>query len=234
MTGRDSSRGWLIATSGAVVAAGLVLSLFRVPAPPVRVEQRPAPIALKPPEDREEADLYDPTPLFLPTRWNTRPNADQAEGSLEPAGQFRDYAPKLTPVENAGRPDFPAVVATPAVPLDAVATAPSAVPFAGFGRSEVAIAALPSREAFVEVASAATGAAVISQPFVGAHPPGDSDWEPLEFLAAVEPGGLVGLPVLTRSSRVEQVDTYFQNYLAKAFRLGGRLGPGFYRIKIGP
>jgi hypothetical protein len=56
----------------------------------------------------------------------------------------------------------------------------------------------------------------------------------MEFLAAVDPAGLAAPLTLTTRSGVEDVDTYFQNFLAHTLRVGERLAPGFYRISVGP
>jgi hypothetical protein len=65
-------------------------------------------------------------------------------------------------------------------------------------------------------------------------PPTTKAWQPMEFLAAVDPAGLVGPLVITEDSRVEEVNTYFRKYLAQTYRIGERLPPGFYRIIVGP
>ena len=92
---------------------------------------------------------------------------------------------------------------------------------------------LPGRGALVEVVTASDGRQVFTKELKGARPPG-GDWQPMEFLVAVEPAGLVGLPAPAPSLNNVEVVTYFQNYLAKVFRVGERLAPGFYRIKVGP
>ncbi len=56
----------------------------------------------------------------------------------------------------------------------------------------------------------------------------------MEFLAAVDPAGLVGPPVLMLRSDAADVEAYFGRYLADTLRVGQRLSPGFYRICVGP
>jgi hypothetical protein len=63
----------------------------------------------------------------------------------------------------------------------------------------------------------------LEQALTGAKPPTQQEWQPMEFLAAIEPGGLVGLPSLVASSGVEKVDQYFLDYLVKDWRVGERL-----------
>jgi hypothetical protein len=67
-----------------------------------------------------------------------------------------------------------------------------------------------------------------------ARPPAAAQWRPMEFIAAVDPSGLVGPLVPTSRSGADDVDTYFGHYLADTLRVGQRLAPGFYRITVGP
>ena len=68
-----------------------------------------------------------------------------------------------------------------------------------------------------------------------AKPPANNrDWQPVEFLFAINAAGSVGRPMVTTSSQVPEVDAYFRDYLAKSFHLGERLAPGFYRVVVGP
>ncbi len=69
-------------------------------------------------------------------------------------------------------------------------------------------------------------------------------WQPLEFMAAVDPAGLVGslMPtvrsVTPPDNHFPQLDAealqWLEKYLAQKLRVGERLGPGFYRICVGP
>ncbi len=97
---------------------------------------------------------------------------------------------------------------------------------------------LPGRAGFVEVRDAGTGRivpglAVSIEP--GLKLPGDDrNWRPAEFLVAVTNAGMLGGPVITASSDVEELDAFFRDYLAKNLHLGERLPPGFYRVVVGP
>jgi len=59
-------------------------------------------------------------------------------------------------------------------------------------------------------------------------------WRPLELFATVDAAGLASPLVVTDRSDVEEVNAYFRNYLARTFRLGEHLAPGFYRVVVGP
>ena len=56
----------------------------------------------------------------------------------------------------------------------------------------------------------------------------------LDLEAVVDAAGLVAPLVVTASSRVEEVDAHYRNYLSRNFRIGGQLSPGFYRITVAP
>ena len=65
-------------------------------------------------------------------------------------------------------------------------------------------------------------------------PDGRAEWQPAEFLVCVTAEGLLGKPVETVSSNVEDVDVFLRDYLAGTLRLGERLAPGMYRVIVGP
>lgn len=242
MKGTATRSHWGWGTAGAVVVVAALPVLFRAPhaaapaAPPreikVRLDSNPA--------LRDEAAIFDPTPLFLPTKLNAAPRPLDLP---PPGAAFPDYQPRLGFAEMELKLDalaLPAPIGVPPRPQ----TAPGAVlalpaPGAlglGFGRTDAAVTELKPRGGFVEITAAGDGRRLLSQPLPEAvRPPGgDKPWQPLEFVAAVDAAGLVGPPVPTVRSGVEEVDTYFQNYLARTLRVGERLPPGFYRICVGP
>lgn len=227
---------WLIAAITSVTLVGGTAALVRVPVSPASTERIPPARSMLAfaEANQEQADLYDPTPLFLPTPWNARPPSLAAGTAREPGGWNRDYAPQPTYTEDSARPVFPPPVDVPATPADALAIGTPRVPFAGMGRVDREIPKLNARHAFVEILAASSGQIVLTKVLTDARPPTDSDWQPMEFLVTAAPAGLIGSPRLATSSGVEQVDRYFQDYLVKTLHIGARLAPGFYRIKIGP
>jgi hypothetical protein len=106
----------------------------------------------------------------------------------------------------------------------------------GFGRRDADREPLPRRAASAEAIAVGTGERVLQISVADARPPVPPGewWRPPEFLAAVDPSGLVGPLVLVGRSGTEEVDNYFRNYLERTLRIGARLRPGFYRICIGP
>ena len=228
---------WGFAAAGALVVLVAVSLLFRAPGGPrvgvLKPVQPPVSgvklVSLK----RNEAALTDPTPLFLPTEWNAGQNALPANTQREPGGSFQGYPAKLAFAETELKLDFPAAVAVPAKPAEALAADRSGLSFLGLGQVDHPVSQLIVRNAFIEILAAANGQRLLAQPLADANPPGGA-WQPMEFLVAVDAMGLVGPPTLTESSRVAAVDSYFQNYLVKTLHAGQRLAPGFYRICIGP
>jgi len=222
---------------GALLAVLAILLLFRAPAGPRVGAIKPVPasggsvklVRLKP----NEAALTDPTPLFLPTEWNAGQNALPANTQREPGGSFQGYPAKLAFAETELKLNFPSAVAVPSRPADALAADRSGQSFLGIGQVDRPVAQLVVRNAFIEILAAVNGQRLLAQPLNDANPPAGA-WQPMEFLLAVDPMGLVGPPTLTESSRVAAVDGYFQNYLVKTLHAGQRLAPGFYRVCIGP
>jgi hypothetical protein len=241
--GGGGLRLWLIAGGGALLAAVSVLWLFsRSPAPPPAAAQlRLVPTVGLARLDsgttdegmREQAELFDPTPLFLPTRWNVQPQRLSVGVAREPETEFAPFVPKLLFDENALALSFPAVVATPARPVEALAVGTPPRPLLGFGRVDLSADPLEARGGFAEVSAAGASEPVLAQALPGAAPPA-GDWAPLEFLVAVNAVGLIGPPQLMHSSGSDAVDAYFGAFLAEKFRLGSRLQPGFFRVLIGP
>ena len=232
---------WAAAIIAATGLTALALALFRAP-------RRSAP-APEPPKltvglgqaregspdavPYEEAILHDPTPLFLPTRWNSTPEVPRPE----PGDAFLPYPPELVFATNQLTLNLPPTIPVPANPAEALVADPPGNPLLGFGRTDASVPVLPARGAFIEIVGAGSGVPVLSRALADARPPTAAPWQPLEFVVQVEPAGLVGPPVLTAGSGVQKVDSYFggsDGYLAQNLRVGELLDPGFYHIFVGP
>jgi hypothetical protein len=234
----ETRQRWIFPAVGALVVLVVVALLFRGPGRTRVGALKPVALpagAVKLVSLRKnEAALTDPTPLFLPTEWNAGQNALPANTQREPGGSFQGYPAKLAFAEAELKLNFPTTVPMPDRPADALAADRSGLVFLGVGQTERPIIQLVVRNAFIEILEARTGVRLLAQTLADARPPGGVAWQPLEFLVAVDPMGLVGPPILTESSRVAAVDGYFQNYLVKTLHAGERLAPGFYRVCIGP
>lgn len=235
------ARVWVLAFFGGLLVAVMVLSLVRTPRSPAHraasksISPTQVELALK--GDtllKEEAGLRDPTPLFLPTRWNASEDALALNAPREPGGFFQEYPPSLTFSPSELRLEVPSPVTVPARPIDAFSLVKGEHLFAGLGKTDEGVTPLAVRSGFIEVVSAGSGRVMIHQPIVDEKPAVEPGWQPLEFLIAVDAAGVVGPPALTESSLVPSVNAFFQEYLVKRLHIGERLPPGFYRVSIGP
>ena len=230
--GRGASRLW--ATVSVLGVVGLVWLASHVHLPEPRTGGQPTAhpsVGLVDPVVIQGTMLRDPTPLFLPTEFNSS-RKDYRPG--EPGGAFSGFAAKLTFSESELALHLPPAVAVPAAPADALAGSPPGAPFLGFGRSDMNVELLAPRGAYVEIVDSGSGRSVLARPLLDAYPPSSAPWKPMEFMAAVDSAGLVGPLVLTVHSDVAEVDAYFGQFLAENLRVGQRLEPGFYRICVGP
>ena len=182
-----------------------------------------------------QVELYDPKPLFLPTPINNSDPALPASLQREPSNAFKTISPQLTFTEYEMSIVLPEPFAVPKNLVEALHTGETANPFFTFGRINYPYTPLSKRLAFVEVLQAKSGRTVLAAPLNAE--PNDTlpsvDWQPLEMVVAVENSGLIGSPTVTSGSGFEEVDDYFRAFIAKQFRLGARLPPGFYLLRIG-
>ncbi|MBX3749619.1 MAG: hypothetical protein KF897_05985 [Opitutaceae bacterium] len=181
----------------------------------------------------EEAMLFDPTPLFLPTEWNVGHNTLPDNLMRDMGHSFHDYPAQLTFNEVGVALGFPAPVEVPAKVTDVLPMLGRQQPFAGMGRTDAAVATLPERGARVDVMAAKDGAEALSLTIPVEQLP-TGLWQPMEFLLAVDAAGLVGPPVLMVQASDERLVATLQEILAKTLHLGERLGPGIYRVCVGP
>ena len=236
-TPRTNQTRWAIAFAGTAVAAGAVLMLFREPSavrPPAEESRVKRTVTLVNDKDQvvtDESILLDPTALFLPTRWN----ATQREISRrEAGGMFQGYdTPRHSFAENELKLGLPAPIAVPTGAAEAVMVEASVSALIGLGRTDQPVPIPPLRGGFVEIVAAASGRSVLAQAILES-PPVSGQWQPVEFMAAVDALGLIGPLVVTTRSGLEEVDSFFSNYLIRTLRFSSRIGPGFYRIYVGP
>ncbi len=224
---------WTLACVTGVIVLAWFAFLVRIPVPPVRAPaDRPLTVGLVNPVVITETMLQDPTPLFLPTEFNSS-RIDYIP--REPSGAFAGFPPKMTFSDVELELHLPPPTAVPATPADALAGDPPGAPFIGFERADPVLEPISPRAAYIEIVEAGTGKSVFGTPVTDAHPPVSLiPWQPMEFIAAVDASGLVGPVVPTTRSGVGDVDAYFGRYLSDTLRVGQRLAPGFYRIIVGP
>jgi hypothetical protein len=185
--------------------------------------------------------MNDLSPLFLPSDRNARlpalPLREPGDGTLDAETailRFReaDSAILLSLPPGITLNDKPLSQATE---LDGLRADYAASFASGLGRRQLPVVPAPARGGLIEVYASGSGQIIhIEELKEGLHPLWPQVWQPLEFLAAVDPSGLVSPLSLTVASRVDSVDAFFRDYLARTFRVGERLAPGFYRIVVSP
>jgi hypothetical protein len=215
---------------GVIVIVWFALQVKAPEAPPAVGKSPNSTVGLVDPVVIKSTMLFDLAPLFLPTEYNS---SRKPYVPTEPGGTFAGFSFKPTFSDSQIELHLPPPVAVPSSPAEALVGDPPGAPFIGFGRTDIKTEPLAPRAAYVEITDAESGRDVYSQPVSDARPPAPG-WRPMEFMAAVDAAGLVGPPVLTVHSDVAEVDAYFGHYLADSLRIGQRLNPGFYRIRVGP
>jgi hypothetical protein len=231
--GTPSRRVWAFASIAGVVVFVWLAFLVRVPAPPAPPAHTPrhSPVGIVDPVALQGSMLFDLTPLFLPTEFNS---SRKEYVPREPGAAFTGFPFKKTFADSGLELHLSPAAAVPENPAEALVGDPPGAPFIGFGRNDLKVEPLPLRGAYVEIVDAGSGRRVFGEALLDAHPPSSAPWKPMEFIAAVDTAGLVGPVVPTVRSGVGDVDDYLTRYLEETLRVGQRLSPGFYRISVGP
>jgi len=231
--GAPNRRAWTWASTAGVIVIVWLAFLIRVPEPrrTPTPEAPPSPVGLVDPVVIQGTMLFDLTPLFLPTEFNS---SRKDYVPTEPGSTFTGFAWRRVFADSGLQLNLPDAAAVPGNPAEALGDDPPGAPFIGFGRSDPKVEPLAPRGAYVEIVDAGSGRQLFGQAVADARPPPSAPWKPMEFMAAVDPAGLVGPVVPTVRSGVSEVDDYFARYLEETLRVGQRLAPGFYRISVGP
>jgi hypothetical protein len=235
----------LIAAVAVVFTGGLMLAVRFIQLPKREVRQAPVTtgIGIARLDGKaarailKEQDLLDPDPLFLPTSLNASQPELPALIRGEPGTAFPLVSPKYAYTSATAEILFPEVITIPERPVEALTYGRTESSYALMGRFARVEEPLAARRAVVEIVRAKTGEVVLTQALNPPESPAvlvTADWRPLEMLAAVDVTGIIGVPVLSQTSGIEAVDSFFRSYLAKQFHLGERLPPGLYLVRVGP
>lgn len=248
---REDRQRWGVAVAVAVlVMAGFIPlvslppAVIPAPVPVVDSKGRPTVKIARPDETdallKEEAELRDLRPLFLPTDRNAAladPRLEPGRTVLDSDGLKRSLSDsdvqlgaELPPVATVGGKPV-----TQASPIDGLDAEGAGAGLLGFGRREITYEPFPPRGAFLEVTALSDGRRVRTERLPSeAGPASERPWNPLELIAAIDRSGLTSPLVVTEGSRVEEVDLHFKNYLTNSYRIGERFNPGIYRIVVAP
>ncbi len=229
------------------VAAGLLLhlaafSFLRVVSFSTSATSFPEPYLRFPPvgfdagnqgEILSYGELFDPTPLFLPTAWNYAPDLGNLalEREIEPL--FEPFKPIIS---LSTQP--PAVLFEQSQPLmrrprDALDYENENL-FSILGRRERAILKVPQRAGFLEMRKAGSGQVAREKdlpPDLAEYTQDLLSW--VTFQVIIDVSGLIGDPLLVKGSGSPVTDQALREYLATPFLMAG-LDPGYYKVTFGP
>jgi len=181
---------------------------------------------------QERTDLFDPTPLFLPTEKNYGQGGLPANVVRQPGQVFGTYDPqwRFRDESVASLMDHKD---KESIDLNTIISRGDGAPFSGFAQIDVKRPDLPERAGYIEVKSLNNSGINLSEALNQDGLP-KRDYAPAEFVVSISAGGVLGVPVLTSGTGSDEIDATLRDYLIKIYRLGERLPPGCYAVAIGP
>lgn len=184
-----------------------------------------------------DAYLHDPEPLFLPTKVNSAYDVAPERKLQRPGESFGSVAPKMVFSSGALPLTMPAPVTLPETPAKELDHMGSERPFVGLGSRDLVPKSLASRRYCVEVSSMSNGLSVGRVDLAGVAEPLGAPWQPVQFMLLVNEYGQMTISGMLRSSGVARVDEVLSAILQRelaGLSLRMRIGPGLYRITVGP
>lgn len=180
-----------------------------------------------------QLQLQDPTPLFLPTEFNSgkvRPPRSE-EQSL--GTSFSSIPAKMLFGETDIQLALPEVVSIPERALDLVIGGEHQVKFTELARENSRETRLSARQGYLRVLSFSSGAELWSQEILGGAWAFELE-APWEFVVAVNQAGSMSFPAVVNAGEGALIDIAQITEVLREKRLGARLDPGIYRILLGP
>ncbi len=186
----------------------------------------------------QQLKMFDDTPLFLVTLENYAGSRRRGDETGLPGELFPSFAPVLTmPTDRSP----PGLVTAPVDGVNPVIAVQSfRWPFFNrFGRGDPVERSFEARRARVEVRSMDSGMQVLAESLPvetdREAPTVWPDWRPFEVFITVSETGRVSEPLLLGGgSGSDNVDRFMREHIRRRMRLDLRLGPGNYRIAVGP
>ncbi|HEY4300076.1 MAG TPA: hypothetical protein VGM73_04330 [Candidatus Didemnitutus sp.] len=180
----------------------------------------------------EQAEYFDPTPLFIPTSHNYGQGPLPARVVRQPGQIFNDIPPYLTFRERT-LANYAFSYQSAAASVPDVLEQGNEAPFVGFGQVDGTWSPISQRVAYISVKALKTGETVFGRSLPDLKLP-RAEFAPMDFLALVDNSGFVGEPLMTSGSGSEEIDGAVRDYLMRKLRLGDRLPPGRYVVSVGP
>ena len=182
---------------------------------------------------RGELVLKDPTPLFLPTSWNSGQVEAAMAAESSPGTSFGSIDAKLVFLDRANNLEFPKAVVVPESAQAAMDRVSQPIGHGELTRRDRATVPLASRRGYLEILAADTGkliySSVLSDLVID-----QALTAPVEAVLAVSGAGLWVRPTVLETPDGAAVDFDQINLALKAEHLDAVLSPGIYRILLGP
>ena len=182
---------------------------------------------------RGELVLKDPTPLFLPHKWNSGQVDERGEGILSPGTSFTAIEPKLIFPEAANDIEIPDGVDVPLTALSAIERIDQAAGHGELTRWDGDIRLLSNRRGYSEVMTT-DGSKMLYQRVLDDNMVPFQVRAPVEALLAINEAGVWVRPTVIETPEGVSVNFEEINSTLKALQLESILGPGIYRILLGP
>ena len=182
---------------------------------------------------RGEFVLKDPTPLFLPHKWSSGQVDERGEGVLSPGTSFGAIEPKLIFPEAANNIEIPDGVDVPTTALSAMERLAESLGHGELTRRDEEPQALRSRRGYVEVLTMTDGNLLHRRVLDDNSTPFQVQ-APVAVLLAINEAGVWVRPTVIEAPEWVSVNFEEINSILKALRLESILGPGIYRILLGP
>lgn len=182
----------------------------------------------------EQVLLYDPEPLFLPTRWNASPQFIDSNLSLVSDSPFTRFEPELLlKKEDLKKRQWKTKSADRiSKPSDTLLIQNDEL-FSSFGQTAVPLNALPQRAAVLTVYDFERSERILSVA-LDTLPGIEGELEQIgEFLVVIDTMGLVGTPLVERNTGNGDLDNALRAFISE-FPAIKRLKQGYYRITMGP
>lgn len=180
-----------------------------------------------------ELELKDPTPLFLPTRWNSG-QVDRTMTAERSAGaSFGQIAPKWVFPDDENRLNLPDGVSVPDSAIATLDRMETRLQGSELTRRDDLNRPLPARAGFMEVVAVPSGKTVY-RTALEADSIEDAVPAPIETMLAINSGGFWVRPIVAQVVEGGAVEFDRVNLVLREARLETFLEPGFYRILLGP
>lgn len=180
-----------------------------------------------------ELELKDPTPLFLPTRWNSG-QVDRTMTAERSAGaSFGQIDPKWVFPDNENRLSLPDGVSVPETAISTLDRMEARLERSELTRRDDLNRPLPARAGFLEVVAVESGETVYRTALEGDSIE-DAVPAPIETMLAINAGGFWVRPTVAQVVEGGAVEFDRVNLVLREARLETFLKPGFYRILLGP